>query len=583
MSKYFLQTTPLRFFSEHDIPNKKILFLGAWCVNRLTKIDSEVLDYHWDDRVKLYDDYNSIQIIYEKYLCMVTDWLNEVHHEKKSVEYWRVIIGPWLLGFISIIFDRFSNLEKASREYDIESTYVPKYLISDWVPLDYVDFNSLYTSDKWNTYIYSELIKFMGNIPVIEANNEIRQNVKYQRKKAPWKKRYVKYLLSTITKLTPSRFSKIVFVESGLPPMKLASLLIKLKQFPISNYERDVPPVFDVDNTIRNKSISNNNESELDNILNAMIPKNIPITYLEGYKSLVKSSRRKYKDKVKMIFTSNAYFSNEYFKAWAAWQKDRGVKLLVSVHGGHHGNALFNAPGKLTEDIADKFYGWGWSSATLPSYKLSELKKLDITNTDSRKILFIPYTLSKYSNYIDSSPISSSFNGCIEMHKKLIDRIIGKGQIENLVIRTKDSDFGWDLKEVYRKIGVKNFVDPSVESIVDSISKSRLTIVTYDSTVILEALTLNVPTLLFYRKEYWEMNDIAKPLIDELVKCKVIHYHENSLSEHIQDVFLNISEWWNSQSVQLAVTNFLDVFGRSSITWKNDWANEFRSEQSLLR
>ena len=45
------------------------------------------------------------------------------------------------------------------------------------------------------------------------------------------------------------------------------------------------------------------------------------------------------------------------------------------VHGGHHGTALFNGPGKLTEDIADRFYSWGWEKFKLPSPKLSLQKK----------------------------------------------------------------------------------------------------------------------------------------------------------------------------------------------------------------
>ena len=35
----------------------------------------------------------------------------------------------------------------------------------------------------------------------------------------------------------------------------------------------------------------------------------------------------------------------------------------------------YNSPGKLTEDIADRFYSWGWEKFKLPSPKLSLQKK----------------------------------------------------------------------------------------------------------------------------------------------------------------------------------------------------------------
>ena len=76
--------------------------------------------------------------------------------------------------------------------------------------------------------------------------------------------------------------------------------------------------------------------------------------------------------------TSNAYFSNEHFKTWIAEQKQSQTKLWVMVHGGHHGTALFNGPGKLTEDIADRFYSWGWEKFKLPSPKLSLQKKIKL-------------------------------------------------------------------------------------------------------------------------------------------------------------------------------------------------------------
>ena len=55
----------------------EVLFLGEWCkiYNRKdywSKFNSKTLDYHWDDRDKLYSDYQYLTGIYEKYLLILS-------------------------------------------------------------------------------------------------------------------------------------------------------------------------------------------------------------------------------------------------------------------------------------------------------------------------------------------------------------------------------------------------------------------------------------------------------------------------------------------------------------------------------
>ena len=62
MKEYTIVTTAL----EETWPDDKqsVLFLGEWCrlysrKHRWEKMDAEVLEYPWDDRVKLYQNYQS--------------------------------------------------------------------------------------------------------------------------------------------------------------------------------------------------------------------------------------------------------------------------------------------------------------------------------------------------------------------------------------------------------------------------------------------------------------------------------------------------------------------------------------------
>ena len=61
-----------------------------------------------------------------------------------------------------------------------------------------------------------------------------------------------------------------------------------------------------------------------------------------------------------------------------------------------------------------------------------------------------------------------------------------------------------------------------------SIKKSELVIVTYDSTVFLESLTLNVPTCLFQKRILGDEQSFLK-YFEKLHACGVLHYDESSL------------------------------------------------------
>ena len=62
--------------------------------------------YHWDNRDQLHSDYKYLETLYENILRDFTDSLNSIHHVNHSIDYWRILIGPWLYYFIQTVFDR---------------------------------------------------------------------------------------------------------------------------------------------------------------------------------------------------------------------------------------------------------------------------------------------------------------------------------------------------------------------------------------------------------------------------------------------------------------------------------------------
>ena len=100
MKKYVLETTPLN----RNTSKIETLLLGDWCNLDGENRGFKVVDYHWSDRKQLHLDYQRIFSLYEIYLKKLTISLNEIHDVEHTIDYWRIVVGPWLYYFICIVF-----------------------------------------------------------------------------------------------------------------------------------------------------------------------------------------------------------------------------------------------------------------------------------------------------------------------------------------------------------------------------------------------------------------------------------------------------------------------------------------------
>ena len=48
----------------------------------------------------------------------------------------------------------------------------------------------------------------------------------------------------------------------------------------------------------------------------------------------------------KVIFTSNAYSFDDFFKIWSAEKKEKNTKYIIGQHGGNHAMAKFEFEGE---------------------------------------------------------------------------------------------------------------------------------------------------------------------------------------------------------------------------------------------
>lgn len=125
-----------------------------------------------------------------------------------------------------------------------------------------------------------------------------------------------------------------------------------------------------------------------------------------------------------------------------------------------------------------------------------------------------------------------------------------------LTVRLFHTDLGWDQVARWRDRFPDLRLDEGRSNINDLIRQSRLYISTYNATTYLESFTMNVPTVMYWNPNYWELRDSAIPYFDELRRVGIFHETPQSAARHVTAIWDDVDAWWTGQPVQEVLERF---------------------------
>ncbi len=555
--------------------NEKILFLGEWCKLYSKKdvyeqYEHKTLSYHWDDREKLYEDTKYIDKIYEKYLEILKDNLNKIHGVDFSISYWRIILGPWLRYFIEIVYDRYLSILEVSKK-NIDYTIAINLKDEDILPSSMDDFNALYKDDLWNHYIYKNIISFF-NIKI--KNIEIGGDDKIVNKK---EKICLKDKIKKFSFFI-NKFNKVHFFSSYINLGNLWALQIKLGQIPTLGTTINLGVDVNCNAKLRESLIISNTESLFEKILISLLKKQIPKYYLESYKEFRLEVLKKYPKNAKVIFTANAYSSDDAFKFWTAEKKEEGTKYIIGQHGGHYGMGLFSSHEEHQIKSADNFFSWGWDNKyNKKIVPVSAVKLIKNINYNPNGDILIPLSsFPRYSCHIMAMPIDGQVLNYIDDQVSYL--ISSSDNAKKLLkLRIYQHDYKWNIKERFIDKGCESFIESDInlnKSFYDRLSECRLCISTYNATTYLETFSANYPTLLYWNPLHWELRDEAKPYFDLIESAGILHYTPKSLVLKLNEIYQDPLAWWSQEKVQTAKNKFCNRFANKD----NDFLVDYKRE-----
>ena len=542
------------FYLKNYYPNKKIL-----CSN-----------YHWNSKKKFRRDAKYIVKVYEIYLRKITIKLNQTHNTNHSIHYWRIIIGPWLFDFVTILFDRLEILKFFEKRYKITEVRSAFYKKEDIIFNDYQEFYDFIwrKDDQFNNIIFSELIKYHSKI-------SIKQIVLFRKKKKILDTSIGVILAKNILKIS-NFFSKffrkstdIFIIDSYFKNFFNFKLQIAVGQFP--NFWQKV--LLRTKKTKRKTKIlfEEKNNNEFFDVLNYFISNFIPKIYLENYKEAVKlSNNLPWPKKPKALISSNAYFLDDVFKIWAAEKKSRGSNLISTQHGGSFFSTRMHSQEMHLKKISDYILTWGDKSKKnkfiIPFFNFVSTNK-KIQSFKLGNLLLVDYIMPKYVEGLFSvykGPQNLLFlEKKIKFLKNLKNRIINK-----TFIRNKDQYFDTLSFErgMYADLNIN--VNFSSKSFYKELQNSRICVSNSNQTVLLETLNLNFPTIIYFDSKFDELKKSVIPYYNILKDSKIFFEDPVKAAIHINDIWDNVDDWWQSKKVQNAVNLFCIKFSKRTTSFR---------------
>jgi putative transferase (TIGR04331 family) len=567
MVKHYLITTAL----EETWPESEtVLFLGEWCQRysrkaRWSKMDSVVLPYHWDDRNKLYADYQYLSEFHERLLVNLTTQLNQIHGVNHNLRYWQILIGPWLGYFTQMLFDRWTSIQLACSQYDLSGTIILTGHEETLIPNDMGGFPVLFVNDEWNHHLCAAILKEFTSVPCVKQDRPERNSVLKALHTENWKskvRRAIELCYSKVASVL-TRDQDAFFLNTYLPRLDELRLCRRLREVP--QFWPLVPTISaDANMNQRQWVVNGESRSDFESCAYTLIPRQIPTVYLEGYERLIEqASGMPWPRQPKMIWTSNSHNSNDVFKAWAAEKTECGSPLVIGQHGGCYGMGrwLFNENHDIA--ISDCYLSWGWSEPDQPKVnpvgQLKAKQPLKVRHAEQTGALLVTGVVTRYSYHMFSAMVSRQWINYFNDQCAFVEKLPAHIR-EALTVRLRPQDFGWDQAARWRDSFPNVQLDDGLSNINDLIRQSRLYIATYNATTYLESFSMNIPTVIYWNPCHWELRDSAIPYFEDLKRVGIFHDTPGSAARHVATIWDDVDAWWKSPELQKVLKNFKERY-----------------------
>jgi len=164
-----------------------------------------------------------------------------------------------------------------------------------------------------------------------------------------------------------------------------------------------------------------------------------------------------------------------------------------------------------------------------------------------------------------------------DAHKRERDFLEENKNLKDNALLNKYEKFAKKDK-YYKKIFKKNIIRHT--RLEKCINSAKIVVCVYPQTTFSNAMYSEVPTILFFNKDHYIFHDKFSKLIQQLVKNKIIFYDPRLAAIHLNAIWKNPYDWYNSYEVKKVRNLFLKdalsiVYPRNIKEEEKNWKNIF--------
>lgn len=542
--------------------------------NRIKAFDViDVAEYLRKTKDDLLSDSDFIDEKYLIYSKIIFKKLNKIHNKDYEMFFWKKSLSMGFIRNITAFYNAFKIFEEYFNPELFDCNILSKS--SYFIPNDFEDHRSYFqNSDIGQEQLFSIYINlfYPDRFTQIDLKNRFKSEKKINWNQKLRKKRWFYSLKSLFYRLRFGIHKKNISIGvlgAYFSKNNLSRLMNRSnrKIAPLISPNYIFKSKLNLNSTYRDiLSENEDNFDKFDEFFFSALKYSFPKAFLEDYiniETTFNNSLNQFKA-LKYIVSEN-WISNTQNSIYLSLAKRKSIKHISNEH-----NCFFHPYAgsyiKHIVDMSDFYLTLGWESDSNPKIiRSGSLFPFSTTKSNkiNHNILFVAGALAaKATHHTGAYGYSEEKAlGTVEFNISFFNSL-SKSTLKEITYRgyptKKISHLQLFYKEFYYQNILKYFnIDSNSDSAKKQMSESNLVIVDYISTAHLESILMDVPTIFFWDRDSYYLNqefkDFFKPLIEAGI-CQTNPVDAAALIEKIKD---NPKDWWSTPKVQKGKHTFI--------------------------
>ena len=565
------------FFTSKNVIKKNSLLAGEWCLDGQANFFNKKNIVDRENHRNIPREGIICKKLYDRLLDDLINNLQKIYNVNWSKKSWEIFLGPWLIRYVSIIYDRYELIKYITAKYDFKKIHLTKDEKFNLVEQDAIAFRFKSQNEEWNLKLFSKIyLRYFKNKNTKKIFSKTYISKKEFGINTRIKLNYLSIFFKKIINFLIYYFKKyfnLVFYKTYLNNKKLIlHILLKKKKlyFPY-DFNFTIPPIQKLSN-LRNTTIKSRHKlSNVEKILRDLLYEMLPFYYLELIGNLKYLNKNlilppEYKSN---IYTATAIWHDGIFKFWLANALSKNSKLNYFQHGCNYGVTKFSYAENMEVDLSNRFFSWGWKSPSKKIKKFYCIKTLFLKKYSrnlNNKILIVLGNPHNFTSYHSTGMICTKRT---YIYYEIIINICKKIKSKNFFFLRLPPN---DNKNFNFKYKLRNFKDnlnfqKGDNNFLESVKDYSLIVHTVDSTCFLETMSLDKPSILILPKRLYKSFFYRKTSLKyykKLEKANILFNSESEFFNFIEKKNFNINEWWNDKKTIKAKQFFCNRYCRIS-------------------